>query len=802
MGIDNFFNTINNHKIFENNISSSSTNEVIKNITQGENIYFDFNSIIYNEIQKIETELNYILYEIITGYDTDEKKKYLKKYLCLLDFDLNYLNYEEYQQLDKFKECFKSDNLMNILIKQIKNKIIEILTLYNISENIKYIFISIDGTPTMPKIIEQRKRRYINYVIEKIKRKIYEKYENTFDDNRKLFENNRIYIERTNITAYTSFTKFICEKIMNEEFKNKIFEILPNLKQYIVSEPSEFGEGEKKIIENIRLNNFGGNYVVISPDADMIILCLIQRNYFNKKKIDNKFQIIRENIKNNSIDVIDINKLYDSILNYILKRIEQSELNNFEINNERIIDDICVLLTLFGNDFIPKLRGLNMKNGFNIIFEVYVRHLTRTRNRYKYITFEEENVYKINYDNLNSFLYKIAENEHKLFLETYASMNYKNYGYINSCFSQNNGSPYFYDKLNIYVHGFNKLMSHLIANKKNDLVNGEGVYEQLLLKYSDSEMFITELLAFEANNFEFIDIEDKKYKCIELINKIINEIKTYGYYRNKLRFHLYSHTINDKYHQKILMENMDHPSMLITDYDYHIYKLENKLDEYYHIFNSEIDNQLGSIDILNHNGFYKLIIDNQIEKNKEIYYQEKLNIKNTGDMNKLCSAYISGMFWTFDHYFNKNNQNENRKYISTWSYDYISSPCIKDIINYMDQASNRNKLLNNIFFSVNNYKSIYYSPIHLFPNELEQYIFITPYEKLKNKVPEKYLEKLKKENFFMDLDEIVIDILDGKASNHIDCGKSFYLNKCSLLKMNKITCNEYMKMIINLRNLN
>jgi hypothetical protein len=451
MGIENFFNTINRHTIFENNISSSSTNEPIKNITDGEHIFFDFNSIIYSEIQEIEDELNYVLYEIITGHNTDEKVKYYTKYLSILEVSVDN-NLEGFLVLDKFKEIFTGDNLIKILISQIKNKLIEILTSYNLPENVKNIFISIDGTPTMPKIVEQKKRRYIQYVIGEIKKRIIKRYESSFDENRKLFEENEIYVERTNITAYTSFVKFIYEQLMSEEFKTKLYELLPNLKDLTISPPSDFGEGEKKIMEHIKFNNYPGNYVIMSPDADLIILCLIQKNYLNKNNINNKFQILRHNKINETIDLIEIDKLYESIKNHLLKRITETTPKEFEVNQTRLIDDICLLLTLFGNDFLPKLKSLNVKNGFNVIFEVYVRHLTRTRNRYRYITFEEDGVYKINYDNLNSFLYKISENEYKLCIETYASSHYKNYGYINTCLESSFGSPYFYDKLNPKFH--------------------------------------------------------------------------------------------------------------------------------------------------------------------------------------------------------------------------------------------------------------------------------------------------------------------------------------------------------------
>lgn len=795
MGIESFFNTISRHTIFENNITSSSLNEPINNITFGKNIYIDFNSIIYNEIKFIETELNYILFEIITGFETDEMVKYIQKYYNLLN-----LNYDSNYKISliELKTIFNSENITIILIKQIKKKVIEILKSYNDPSLIHNVRISIDGIPTMPKIIEQKRRRYMNYIIDELKKKICLKYEYSFDNNRKIFEQNKIYVEKTNIN-------YIYEQIISDEFKNVISSILPNLQKYSVSSPFELGEGEKKIIEDIRINNYSGNYVIVSQDSDMIILCIIQHNEFNKNKIENSFKIIRQNIYTQTVEVIDINSLYDSILNHILQRINETSLNKFDINNGRIIDDISFIFSLFGNDFIKKIKSLNIKNGFNIIFEVYIRHLTRTHNKYRYITFEENGIYKINYDNLYSFLYKISENENKLLFETFASKHYKNYGYINSCLNHKYGSPYFYDKINAYIFGFNKLMSHIFKNIDNENENAEVIYETLLLKYYDSEVFITNFLVFEANQKEF-DNNEKKSKCIELINKIKNEIIIYGFYRNKLIFHSFSHTINDKFHQKMLKEYMIHPSMLITECDQQIYKLENKLDEYYNIFSSEIDNKLGYFDILNYNGFYKIVSDKSIDKNKDIYYIEKLKIYNKQNKNKLCHSYITGIFWTFDNYFNKNCKDLNNKFISTWSYEYNDSPFIKDLLEYLNQVNNRNKMLNNIFYLVNNIQSIYYVPKDLYFNDLEQFIYITPYEKIKNKftkftkITKEYLDKLINNDFFMDLDKIVLDIIDGNTTLHIDCSNSSYLNNCCLLNFKKISYNDFMKITTSLRN--
>ena len=60
----------------------------------------------------------------------------------------------------------------------------------------------------------------------------------------------------------------------------------------------------------------------------------------------------------------------------------------------------------------------------------------------------------------------------------------------------------------------------------------------------------------------------------------------------------------------------------------------------------------------------------------DIYYEKKLNIKTIQERHKVVHSYITGIFWSFDFYFNKNNLN-NKSYISTWAYEYDSSPFIK-----------------------------------------------------------------------------------------------------------------------------
>ena len=78
MGIEYFFSTIRNNKIINKNIFVDNYN--------ADYVYIDFNCLICNEIDKIEYELNYILYELILNIEfSEEAKIYIDKYNKILN---------------------------------------------------------------------------------------------------------------------------------------------------------------------------------------------------------------------------------------------------------------------------------------------------------------------------------------------------------------------------------------------------------------------------------------------------------------------------------------------------------------------------------------------------------------------------------------------------------------------------------------------------------------------------------------------------------------------------------------------
>lgn len=773
MGIEKFFLNLKSNKNFNKNITIKSTENF-------DYIYIDFNSIICKTVEELEQKLNYVTYEqIYNSYNSieefsDESKKIIKLYNFNDKMDMNVV-------------------FLNTLTKNINTILNEINKDY-----VKSIFIAFDGIPTMAKIVEQRRRRYTKYILDEIRLRIYKKYESSIDTIRNEFENRRIKID-------------LPSKIDSNMIKN-LFNLNINRDiKIIISDKTEVGEGEKKIFEHITSNYNTASYLIVSPDSDVIILGLLHQNLMKMKSFNSSFHIIK-NI--DPIEYINVDQTRLNLVDYIKNQIDiyKIEERNLIPNECNIISDIIFLIQFLGNDFIPKINCLTTRSSLNILIDIYIRHITRTKNKFKYLVFNENNYYKINYDNLNSIIFKLSENEHKLLYETYCVNNYKNFNYLMTIFEINNCSPFFYDKLISYIYGFNKIMTYIILNK-NTTKTAKDIYDNTLDKYKDREIFTRLFLLIESEsgyNFENKSDNDFVIDAIDVIDKITSMIRTNKFYKGKLKFIRYSTTINDSYHNQQILNTMEHPKMIVTDYDKNYYKFEKKLDEYFYILSSDVEQKLGYIDINFKNNYYKLLCDNNIEENKKNFYQEKVKTSEQVKIKEICNSYLLGLFWNFDFYFNKNNHEKNTDNISIWYYNQDVIPFLKDLQLYMKDLCSKNITIqhndnsiyhesNKMFYQITNYNSQFYVNKTNYLTDIEQYIYINPNEKLYNKIPSQYNHLLTNNYLFPDIRKIIEDILDGNVTKHLDLTNCVFINKCKILGLNIISYNDLIKYFIKLR---
>jgi 5'-3' exonuclease len=199
------------------------------------------------------------------------------------------------------------------LFNNLWNKILS----YNEIYKPEKILICVDGVAPVAKIIQQRKRRYLSI------------FKNKIDNIISKWDTNAI-------SAGTDFMNNLDEFIFNKINDNNSF---------IFDGSKNQGEGEHKIFHYLKNLKFNNAIIINGLDADLIILSLLSNI--------NNIYLMRENDDN--ITYLDIDELKKSLL-------EELKLIWLNLNDIEIIESYCVMCSILGNDFIPNIITLNMKN--------------------------------------------------------------------------------------------------------------------------------------------------------------------------------------------------------------------------------------------------------------------------------------------------------------------------------------------------------------------------------------------------------------------------------------------------------
>jgi 5'-3' exonuclease len=393
MGIEKFFNTI--KKTYGTKIITK-----IEPKTYFPTKFFliDFNSIIHTVSQSISNSLCY-LYHIqqISNikpniYQTNSQK--IKLHIDNLTTDLiltaNLKNPEQStsastefsdtidlstlsldQLINKsfFDIITSDDNLDKLIIHKVATYIISLTTMM---PNLKYLYMAIDGVPLFGKMIEQRHRRTIGYIVEQVNNKLLEMYKLELDIDPNINLNQDIYYNHYQFELYIRRLKFNKNKI------SPATQFMTNLESYIINylnvkldkkiqieldSYTKMGEGEKKIVYKIHQLTKDkelikdDSIIVYSPDADVILLMLLELKHIQI----NIFRYVQQ------LDLIDINQLAKIIIEYM------GYQNKQDTTKYNIIADIVMLITLLGNDFLPKIQSINTQKHITNIFKAYIK---------------------------------------------------------------------------------------------------------------------------------------------------------------------------------------------------------------------------------------------------------------------------------------------------------------------------------------------------------------------------------------------------------------------------------------------
>jgi 5'-3' exonuclease len=799
MGIEKFFNSL-----------MGNTNIIIQeNNLNIEYLYIDFNSILHKLSEKIDNELDYVLANIIYDNNLLDKtsEEILKRWL--FDKEVNLENFDNYFTSDRMEEYFMNNIQYEIeyLINTFVNK-----------EKLRKIFISIDGIPTMSKIVDQRKRRYTNYFLNEYKRLIFENFKNDLSEKRKLFEDYQVGFDKGRIMGLSDFLVKINDYLQSDIFIKLLKTICNKLILYEYSGNNIIGEGEKKIIDDIINNDFSGNYMIYSPDADMMILSMIVTTKINK---NNNIYILRYDDNIDKYDVFHTNKLCNDIHNYI-----SSQIPNKILIKDNLIADLNLIFTIFGNDFLHKIDTINISKDFENIINIYIYYLLKNKNDYLYILIKNNNnKYHIYFKNYKLFMRHLQDIEYNLFADTELQIKYRNYNYLKKilkplCYDTKYTNLEFLNKGIITYTDMYNIIKNTILNIIYKCNKGEIDYETLPIIINNKlnkvlYNFSREYSSYTINNFIriFKLIEYNISEHIPLWKILFNNIYIKNnflkiHFPNNLHLIEYDLTTDNKFHTERIKNNRISDKMEIEKYDIEIYAFENILNDYRNILYVDKNNiSTPQLKIINRNYIYYYC---NTDKYKQYY--NNLNFKNE-DIEKICEDYHLGINWMINYYYN------NSEYMSKWFYKYNKSPLLIDYYNYLVKLDENKKKEFKDKISQNKIKKEDYM------NSIEHYIYITPINNLKipsiknallcsqilNKLPNKdnLLENEQIMNTFdnitlttkINMSEYINKMINEGIHNIIDCCGISYVSKAKLKILNHISYDDFQDEIKSLTNI-
>ena len=239
------------------------------------------------------------------------------------------------------------------------NDIIEQEIIEGVWERIKYYIenykasqyiICADGVAPLAKMFQQRKRRYLN-----IYKNTLDKVDITWDTN--AITPGTLFMEKLNT--------YIRRNINDDRNKNKI----------IYSGSDECGEGEHKIFKKIKDMPKDDKIIIHGLDADLIILSLIS----HKENIYLMREVKDPHTNDTVFNYLNIKELRKAILCELKRNwdfafentgdedsesISASNASNArsECDENDLIETYCTACTILGNDFIPHLLTVELKN--------------------------------------------------------------------------------------------------------------------------------------------------------------------------------------------------------------------------------------------------------------------------------------------------------------------------------------------------------------------------------------------------------------------------------------------------------
>lgn len=256
-------------------------------------------------------------------------------------FDLNCLIHPQCNKIINENPNWNNrEYLEDLMILQIKQYMTEVI---NYISPKKMLFISIDGSAPLAKIKQQRDRRF-----KSIKEKQF------IQETKKQYEIESPNVWDTNVI--TPGTKFMdkLKKSINI-YINKELNFKGNV---IFSSANTAGEGEHKILEYIKTNRHKNeSECIYGLDADLIMLAMSSQSSDMYLLRENMHHTKKDNLQSFLIVSIDLLKYA------LVQTITEDIIDEHKYNENNLIQDFIIYCFMLGNDFIPSIPSLRIRDG-------------------------------------------------------------------------------------------------------------------------------------------------------------------------------------------------------------------------------------------------------------------------------------------------------------------------------------------------------------------------------------------------------------------------------------------------------
>lgn len=296
--------------------------------------------------------------------------------------DANSLIYDSLHEVtdEVNKSIISRENGRTELLSRIYEKITLLIT--TISPNIE-THICFDGTPPLPKMYQQRQRRYKSAFMKKVLQQRTTEQETTYT-----------IIKTNEITPGTNFMKELDTFLYQQFTEHNIY----------ISGSDIPGEGEAKIFKHIRDNNTR-NVVIYGLDSDLIMLGVLQSIYTRDLYLykETKYFDYIEGIDSEQHYMFDMQSFGNEIRNLL-------EV----LSREQAIYEYIFMCFLCGNDFVPHTPSINIRTeGIHTLIKEYFTFKDENSNRFL-INVETK---RINWNIFREFIMQISINEKQYVLE-------------------------------------------------------------------------------------------------------------------------------------------------------------------------------------------------------------------------------------------------------------------------------------------------------------------------------------------------------------------------------------------------